>query len=287
MTYRRSSARFRVKIHSFPGNEVRVHTIRMPAVSTTITVRVIARGGKFLGDDIGGAEITIRDARSGALLASGRTHGGSGPAALMTTALTRNQPIPVADPPGNNACRFDATLALETPRLVEISAYGPLAAPQSANRVSATTWIYPGRNISAGAGEREDGFLLEIPGLMVQVLNPPAHYLPSRPNPADGIPIRANVTMMCGCPISNSSSTPWPESDFEVVATVVSEGSASSFPLPYDPHAPGGAPSQFSTNRWVPGNYGVYEITVDAYQKSTGNTGVAFTTVNLQAPSGG
>ena len=33
-------------------------------VSTRITVRVIARDGKFLGDDIGGASVTIRDAQT-------------------------------------------------------------------------------------------------------------------------------------------------------------------------------------------------------------------------------
>jgi hypothetical protein len=254
----------------------------MSSAPTQITVRVIARAGKFLGDDIGGAEVTIRDARTGELLAHGRTHGGSGPAALMTTPLTRNQPIPVADPPNNNACRFDATLNLESPRLVEISVYGPLAAPQSANRVSATTWVVPGCDISPVRNERQDGFLLEIPGLMVQVLNPPAHYLPAKPDPSQSIPIRANVTMMCGCPISNASGSPWPESDFEVTATVRSQGTSHEIPLQYDPHAPGGAPSQFVSNQWVPGALGVYEIAVRAYQKSTGNTGVDFTTVNLQ-----
>jgi hypothetical protein len=255
----------------------------MPPVPTNITVRVIARAGKFLGDDIGGAEVLIRDVRSGALLAHGRTHGGSGPASLMTAPLTRTQPIPVADPPNNDACRFDATLLLETARLVEISAYGPLAAPQSANRVSATTWVYPGSNISPAGHQREDGFLLEIPGLMVQVLNPPAHYLPAKPDPSQAIPIRANVTMMCGCPISNASGTPWPESDFEVVATIASQAGSNDIPLRYDPRAPGGAPSQFVSDKWIPGSLGVYDIAVHAYQKSTGNTGVGFTTVNLQA----
>src|SRR5215831_13538893 len=105
----------------------------MPGTPTKITVRVIASDGKFLGDDIGGALVTIRDFHSGELLASGRTHGGSGPATLMTTPQTRNQPIPTQDPPDNNACRFDATLLLTAPRLVEVSAYGPLAAQQSAN----------------------------------------------------------------------------------------------------------------------------------------------------------
>jgi hypothetical protein len=255
----------------------------MPPVPTTITVRVIARAGKFLGDDIGGAEVTVRDVRSGELLAHGRTRGGSGPASLMTAPLTRNQPVPVADPPDNTACRFDATLLLETPRLMEISAFGPLAAPQSANRVSATTWVVPGSNISPAGHARLDGFLLEIPGLMVQVLNPPAHYLPSKPDPKHFIPIRANVTMMCGCPISNAVGTPWPETDFEVTATILSQGVTTAIPLHYDPHAPGGAPSQFFSNQWAPGTLGVYEIAVSAYQKSTGNTGVDFTTVNLQA----
>jgi len=255
----------------------------MPPIKTKIAVRVIARAGKFLGDDIGGAEVVIRDVRTGQLLAHGRTHGGSGPASLMTTPLKRTQPVPVADPPNNDACRFDATLLLETARLVEISAYGPLAAPQSANRVSATTWIYPGSDISPAGNQREDGFLLEIPGLMVQVLHPPAHYLPSKPDLSQAIPIRANVTMMCGCPISNASYTPWPDSDFEVAATIASQSGSEDIPLYYDPNAPHGVPSQFVSDKWIPGSLGVYDITVHAYQKSTGNTGVGFTTANLQS----
>ncbi|HEY3742057.1 MAG TPA: hypothetical protein VGL53_19530 [Bryobacteraceae bacterium] len=253
----------------------------MAAVSTDITVRVIARAGKFLGDDIGGAEVTIRDIHSGKLLAHGRTHGGSGPSSLMTTPITRNQPIPVADPPNNDACRFDATLDLETPRLIEISAYGPLAAPQSANRVTATTWISPGCSISPLGNQRIDGFVLEIPGLMVQVLHPPAHFLPAGPNPSQPIEIRANVTMMCGCPIS--TQPPWPDSDFDVVATVTSGGVTTPFKLDYDPKTPDRVPSQFFSNQWTPGAFGVYEIAVTAYQKSTGNTGAGFTTVNLQS----
>src|SRR5436190_4355492 len=204
----------------------------MSGIPTKITVRVIARNGKFLGDDIGGALVTIRDVHSGELLASGRSHGGSGPTTLMTCPQTRNQPIPTKNLPHNNACRFDATLRLETARLVEISAYGPLAAQQSANRVTATTWIYPGKDISPESGQ-EDGFLLEIPGLVVQVLGPPAHYFPSKPNPQQAIPILANVTMMCGCPIGATSS-PWPYTDFEVVATVLHNGVQNEFPLQFE-----------------------------------------------------
>ena len=53
---------------------------------TRITVRVQARGGKFLGDDIGGVVVTIRDAMTGELFATGTTAGDSG--ALSPTYAT-------------------------------------------------------------------------------------------------------------------------------------------------------------------------------------------------------
>jgi len=257
----------------------------MSGTNTKVLVRVIARAGKFLGDDIGGALVAIRDARSGELLASGRTTGGSGPTkGIMQTPRTRNQPIPTADPPNNNACFFEATLSLEAPRLVEISALGPLAAQQSANRVSATTWVYPGIGIapldSPGGPIRPDGFLLEIPGLLVQIVSPPQHYLPYKPDPRTQIQISANVTMMCGCPINTD---PWPFGDFQVGASILHKGKTSNIALTFDTKAP--APSQFTVN-WTPGDYGVFEITVWAFQVSTGNTGVDHTSVNLQSPAG-
>jgi hypothetical protein len=257
----------------------------MSGIATKIMVRVIARAGKFLGDDIGGALVTIHDARSGELLASGRTTGGSGPTeAIMQMPRTRNQPIPTLDPPKNNACFFEASLRLESPRLVEISALGPLAAQQSANRVTATTWVYPGLGIAPPGplreGIRQDGFLLEIPGLLVQVLSPPQHYLPSNALPKTPIPISANVTMMCGCPINSPSSTnPWPDTDFQVGASILHNGKTTDLALTFDANAP--APSQFTAS-WVPGDYGAFEITVWAFQISTGNAGVDHTSVSLQ-----
>ncbi|HKE23662.1 MAG TPA: hypothetical protein VKB88_14960 [Bryobacteraceae bacterium] len=76
---------------------------------------------------------------------------------------------------------------LTAPRLLEISAYGPMAAQRAANRVTATAWIYPGEDIAPDNGRREDGFLLEIPGLLVRVLGPPAHHFPWKPNPQEAI----------------------------------------------------------------------------------------------------
>jgi hypothetical protein len=71
--------------------------------------------------------------------------------------------------------------------------------------------------------------------------------------------------------------------DFEVVATVLHNGRQTEFPLQFESDAP--APSQFHTLQWIPGDYGVFEVTVHAWQKSTGNTGVDRTTVNLARPS--
>jgi hypothetical protein len=48
----------------------------MPGASkTSILIRVQARGGKFLADDIGGAEVTVRDAQTGEWLGGGLAQG--------------------------------------------------------------------------------------------------------------------------------------------------------------------------------------------------------------------
>lgn len=245
-------------------------------VPTHITVRVIAVGGKFLGDDVGGSQISIRDVYTGELLAAGVTHGGSGPAALMTTPLARTQPIPTEDG-ANSAARFDATLALDRARLVEVTAIGPLAAPYP-GRVTQTVWLYPGKDLSPSDGLRTDGLLMEMPGLIVGVVTPPMHYLAQTHDPSKPMEIRANVTMMCGCPIAGD---PWPAADFDVVAYIRHGSQSVSVPLHLDTHEINGAPSQFLSQAWIPGDTGVFNISIVAYQKSTGNLGVGQSSVTL------
>ena len=243
-------------------------------ISTQIDVRVIAKDGKYLGDDIGGALVTIHDVHTGELLARGTTSGGSGQQNLMDISLTRSEVLPV-----DEASVFSTSLDLCEPRLIRVTAYGPLAAQQSANTVSLTQWVYPGKNITGG--EKGGGFLLEVPGLIVQVLNPPTHYLPQ--TAPQSIEIRANVTMMCGCPIGKGHP-PWHPEQFDVMA-VIKQGESSSIELPlkYDEDAPHGAPSQFVNNWEVPenqtGQSQIYEIMVSAFQQKTGNTGVEKVTI--------
>ena len=249
-------------------------------IPTQIDVRVIAKDGKYLGDDIGGALVTIHDVHTGELLARGTTSGGSGQQDLMDISLTRSEVLPV-----DGASVFTTSLDLDEPSLIRVTAYGPLAAQQSANTVSLTQWVYPGKHITGGA--EGGGFLLEVPGLVVQILNPPTHYLPK--SAPQHIEIRANVTMMCGCPIGKGYP-PWDPDQFDVMA-VIRQGEYSSIELPlrYDEDAPHGIPSQF-INKWrVPKNETeqaeIYQITVSAFQQKTGNTGVDKATVIIPPAS--
>lgn len=261
---------------ALPIVQVAVASAETAAVPTHVTVRVIAVGGKFLGDDVGGSQISIRDVYTGELLASGVTQGGSGPAALMTAPLTRTQPIPTEDG-ANSAARFDATLPLDRAKLVEVTAIGPLAAPYPGH-VTQTVWLYPGMDLSPSDGLRTDGLLMELPGLIVGVVTPPMHYLAHTHDPSKPMEIRANVTMMCGCPIAGD---PWPAADFDVVAHIQHGPQSVSVPLRLETHEANGAPSQFSSRAWIPGDTGVFNMSIVAYQKSTGNLGVGQTSVTL------
>jgi hypothetical protein len=243
-------------------------------IPTQIDVRVIAKDGKYLGDDIGGALVTIHDLHTGELMARGTTSGGSGQQNLMDICLTRSEVLSV-----DEASVFTVSLDLDEPRLLRVTASGPLAAQQSANTVSLTQWVYPGRNITGGT--KGGGFLLEVPGLVVQILNPPTHFLPQTA-PVQ-IEIRVNVTMMCGCPIGKGY-LPWDPEQFDVRAVIRNiESVPIELPLKYDENAQYGMPSQF-VNVWqVPRNDTkqpqIYEIKVFAFQKKTGNTGVDKATV--------
>jgi hypothetical protein len=250
------------------------------ALSTKVCVRVMARDGKFLGDDIGGASITIRDAHTKELLAKGTTSGGSGlngPGGVMCASLRRGEPLPTTD-----ASSYTADLKLDRPRRIEVTAYGPLGVPRSANTVSATQWVYPGRDIVDG-----DGFLLELPGLIVQIVSPPTNYIAKS---LSGLRIQAHVAMMCGCPIDYKSDEsnvvcpelpadqqPWLPNEFEVAAVICgANGAPTTIPLQFVDAAD--TPGQFA-GIWEEPLPGGHEITVYAYQKATGNTGVDTTTI--------
>lgn len=230
------------------------------AEQTEITVRVLAKDSKFVGTSMGGMRIILRDAHTGEILATGVTQGGTGNTKLIMHE-DRGRRAQLAD---ESAAKFTATLDLDEPRLIEAEAYGPLGQPQAATRVLSTQWVVPGRGISGG-----DGWVLDLPGLVVDVLAPPAHIrLPPKTTVID---LRANVVMMCGCPIEPKGL--WDADKLEVKAIVNRNGErVADLDLAY-----AGETSQFATKVPVdaPGDY---EVIVYAHDPSNGNTGLDRTT---------
>ena len=246
----------------------------MHGKKTRVEVRVIAAGGKFLGNDIGGAEVTVRDAANGALVASGRVRGDSGVTSQIMASRPWGTPVPVAQ---SSVLAFE--IELQQPRLFEVTAHGPLGSLQSARRVTLQQWVAPGMDL---AGER--GIQVVIPGQLVEIVEPATHTQLSAPGP---VTIRANVGMMCGCPLSESqpgAPATWPQGDFTVTALVyeLADGPPRQVDTVHLPYA--GTPSQFQAS-WTMPSAGYYEIMVVARQNATSNTGVDRSTVFCLPPS--
>jgi len=233
------------------------------AEPTRIEVRVLSKGAKFVGTSMGGVQVVLRDADSGELLARGVTAGTTGDTNRIMKDLHRHHDA-VSDP---SAAAFRTTLELEAPRRVEVEVFGPLAQRQAAARATSTMWVVPGRHVSGG-----DGWLIELPGLVVDVLDPPAHQ---RRAGATSVAVRANVTMMCGCPIEPGGL--WDANGLEVRAIVLRDGAR----IGETPLAFAGEASQFAGE--VPiAEPGAHEIVVWAHDPKNGNTGLDRTTVVVE-----
>ncbi len=233
---------------------------RAYAEETRVVVHVLARGAKFIGSSVGGAQVTIRDARTGALLADGVTSGGTGDTArIMRARHPRNRVLSTPD-----AARIVAVLDLDAPREVVITARGPLAAPQAMAEASTRLWLLPGVDRTAG-----DGVLLELSGLIVAPIAPAFHDVAAAGKP---VPLETRVLMLCGCPIAPGLL--WDASDFALSVLVTDPGGRTrTIPLGY-----GGKTSHF-TGSFTPERSGVYHLRWLAHQKSTGNVGQALTTL--------
>lgn len=230
------------------------------AEPTDITVRVLSKDAKFVGSSMGGASVILRDAGTGHILAEGVTEGGTGDTKrIMHEDGGRRVTLSTDD-----AAKFSATIDIDEPRLIEVEVFGPLAQRQGANRVTATQWVVPGEDITGG-----DGWLIELPGYVVDVLAPPSHL--TLPPEMRKVELSANVSLMCGCPITPGGL--WDARELTVKALVTRDGEK----LPPVDMAYAGAPSQFSGSVAVD-EPGLYDVTVYAHNPRTGNTGLDRTT---------
>ena len=224
------------------------------AEPTDLVIRVISEGGKFVGTSMGGAEIIVRDVRSGEVLVHGRTAGSTGDTARIMKGGPRGTPL--AD---ETAAAFRTTIDIDEPRLVEVEAYGPLAQPQAAVRVTSQRWVLPGRGATQG-----DGWLLELPGLVVDLVEPAAHQ---RGTAGAAIRLAANVALMCGCPIEPGGI--WDAARYDVRASAKRDGQpAGEVSLSY------GGRTGYFTGTLPVDKAGAHVITVTAVDTTTGATGV-------------
>ncbi|MFQ5992844.1 MAG: hypothetical protein ACE5NA_10460, partial [Nitrospiraceae bacterium] len=155
-------------------------------IATEVMIRVVANGAMVLGNEVGGARVTITDVETGNILATGLQHGEAGDQnEIMHTPRLLNEPHYSTLPSGS----YHATLDLERPTLVRITAEGPLLYPQAVQRASKTVLLVPGRDLT------QDGIVLELNGFIVQIEHPP----PGTPLMAkDDVPLRASIRTLSG-----------------------------------------------------------------------------------------
>lgn len=226
--------------------------------STSVVVRAQSRDAKFIGTSMGGAQIIMTDAVTGNILAEGVTEGSTGD----TGRLVKEPHERYGRLSTDGAAKFEATLSLEEPTFVTITARAPLAQKQSLVETSTQLWLIPGKDITG------DGIILEIPGLAIDILQPQAH---ERTTDSDVL-IRANLVMMCGCPTEPGGT--WDSSEMEVRALVQKNGeTVAKQEMSFT-----GKTSTFETS-FNPPESGAYVITVYGYDHRTGNTGVDKTSV--------
>ncbi len=153
---------------------------------TIVLVRVVAQGAMVLGKDVGGARVTITDVASGQILATGIQQGDAGDQnQIMRTPHLMEEPIYSSRP----SAAFTATLHLQKPTMVEISAEGPLAFPTSLQKTSKTLLLIPGQDLT------HDGIVLHLYGYLVQIERPkPREALIAK----DDVKLRASVRTLSG-----------------------------------------------------------------------------------------
>lgn len=230
------------------------------AESTQVDVRVLARGAKFIGGYSDSVRVVLSDADTGEVLARGLTQGSTGEThRILSGGVAGDKRLSTPD-----SAVFHTALDLKTPRRITATVTGPLSQPQAATTVTSTQWLLPGRHVTQG-----DGWVLELPGLVVDLVEPAAFQPVKRDSQ---VPLQVAVTMMCGCALSEDG--PWKSGTTEVDYQVTVNGKAQ--------------PLQRMTFNTATGRYdavytpreaGLHEVEVRAWDAPNGNAGVARTTV--------
>ncbi len=173
---------------------------------TKIIVRTKAKDAKFIGTSMGGSMIILRDALTDEVLAKGLTNGGTGNTDLiMNTAKERTTDI------STGSAFYEASLYLSKPQFVTVQALSPVNHEESRVFAQTQVWLIPGKHMDGA------GIILEIPGFVVDGLFPQTHQGFSLETDKT-VEIKANIVMMCGCPITKGGL--WDSEEIEVEAMI-------------------------------------------------------------------
>jgi hypothetical protein len=220
------------------------------AEPTHLMIRAQAMDAKFIGDQMGGVQVTLSDARTGRVLARGVTQGATGDTGrIMRTPRARGTQLTEASTAG-----FDAVVDIDSPTLVQAEAIGPAGKAASKIRVTSQLWVLPGRDVAG------DGWVLSFPGLVIE---PDLAQLS-----ANAPKLSAKISLMCGCPIEPGGL--WNAENYVVEAQLL-RGNAiiARTPLTY-----AGKASLFAGSFPQAARPGRYRLRVIASDKITPNAGV-------------
>lgn len=177
--------------------------------TTRVMIRATSHDAKIIGSGVGGARITVTDTRTGRVLARGVQEGGTGDTEKLVIR-PRERAAEVHDTEG--AAGYMAELELTEPTRVRIEAEGPLGTPHATQRASRTMLLVPGRHVLG------DGVILQLYGFTVELLEPSSDVgLLS----GTEVPVRARVTMLCGCPTEPGGL--WDADEYEIEVRIVGQ----------------------------------------------------------------
>ena len=220
---------------------------------TRIVTHVVTHDAKLIGSAVGGVRVVIRDAVTDRILAEGRHDGATGDTKrIMQDPRTRGDTIFKAA----DGARYEATVSIATPTMVDVSAEGPLGYPDQMARASKRLLLLPGRDVGG------DGIVLELHGYVIDLIAPDTTQALSA---SSSLKIRARVRMLCSCPTQPGGM--WEVRD--VVARLVRNNIvAREAPLAY-----GGEQSVYA-GELGPVEPGVYELEVIAANPAAATFGV-------------
>ncbi len=218
--------------------------------TTALKIQGRSLDAKFIGSGVGELNVQITEVATGRVLDHGRITGPTGDTdSMMIEGQTRGH-----TPSAPGAASWTARLEIDRPTRVRVAVTGPLGVDDSIQQQNTTLWMLP------GVDRVDPPLILQLPGLIVDIIEIDS-------NADESIELTANVTMLCGCPITAGGL--WRADDFVVLASVYQgEAKLTETALEFT-----GTTNQFAGRLDRPES-GAYTLYVSAHQRSTANTGV-------------